>query len=62
MGSDKERKRPFPVSVFRESKWFVARCACPAVTSQGRTRDEAVRNVREAINLYIESFGIPEET
>ena len=48
---------PYPVVVSREGRWFVARCVEPSVTSQGRTQEEALRNVREAIELYIESFG-----
>ena len=36
---------------------FVAEVpSLPGCISQGRTRDEALSNVREAINLYLESL------
>lgn len=41
----------------REDDWYVARCVELDVTSQGRTFEEARENLREAVELYIESFG-----
>lgn len=39
-----------------EDGYFVAHCpALKSCWSQGRTREEAVRNIREAIELYLES-------
>ena len=36
---------------------FVASCpSLPGCHSQGRTRDEALSNIREAIALYLESL------
>ena len=36
---------------------FVATCpSLPGCVSQGRTREEARRNIREAIKLYLESL------
>ena len=38
-----------------EDGYFVARCpALKSCWSQGKTREEALRNVREAIELYLE--------
>lgn len=38
-----------------EDGYYVAHCpALKSCWSQGKTRDEAVRNVREAIALYLE--------
>ena len=51
--------RNFAVSIAPESEWFIARCPGLNVTSQGRTLEEAQANIREAIVLYIESFGLP---
>lgn len=48
----------FAVSIVLEGEWFIARCPELNVTSQGRTLEEAQANIREAIVLYIESFGI----
>ena len=48
----------FPVCIVPEDDWLVARCAEVGVTSQGRTIAEAEENIREAIQLYIESSGL----
>lgn len=38
-----------------EDGYYVAHCpALRSCWSQGRTRDEALRNIREAIELYLE--------
>jgi predicted RNase H-like HicB family nuclease len=38
----------------REEEWFVAVCIENNVASQGKTIDESVENLREAISLYYE--------
>lgn len=41
-----------------EDGWFVAECpALPGCVSQGKTRAEAVSNVRDAIKGYVESLS-----
>jgi predicted RNase H-like HicB family nuclease len=47
----------FMVSITKEDKFFISRCPEFGVTSQGATLDEAQVNIKEAIELYIESFG-----
>ncbi|GAB6391322.1 MAG: type II toxin-antitoxin system HicB family antitoxin [Treponematales bacterium] len=42
------------VAVQREDDWFVATCIENNVASQGRTIDEAVSNLKEALALYFE--------
>ena len=46
-----------------EDGYWVAECpSLPGCISQGRTRPEAVANIKEAINLYIETLeedGMP---
>ncbi len=38
-----------------EDGYFVAECpSLPGCISQGKTREEAIENIREAIQLYIE--------
>ncbi len=38
-----------------EDGFFVAECpSLPGCISQGKTREEAIANIREAIQLYIE--------
>lgn len=48
----------FMVSIIKENNFFVARCPDLGVTSQGETLEEAQANIKEAIELYIESFGV----
>jgi len=48
--------RTFHVSIQKDEKFFVAHCLDLGVTSQGRTLEEAQDNIKEAIELYIESF------
>ena len=48
----------FRVSITKEDNFFVSRCPELGVTSQGATLDKAQANIKEAIELYIKSFGI----
>jgi len=50
--------RSFAISVVPENEFFIARCPELGVTSQGKTIAEAEANIKEAIELYIESFGL----
>ncbi len=57
--------RTFLISIQKEEKFYVARCSELGVTSQGESLEDAQANVKEAIELYIESFGtenLPNET
>jgi len=45
-------KQTFKASVWQEDDWFVAQCLDVDVASQGETREEALENLREAIQLY----------
>ncbi len=49
--------------VHREGKWFVARCPEVEVASQGRTVEESLSNLREALALRLEDEDVqlPEE-
>ncbi len=42
-------------------KQFVALCPEVDVASQGYTVEEALKNLKEAVELYIEEMGLPEE-
>jgi predicted RNase H-like HicB family nuclease len=44
--------------ITKEEKWYVARCMELGVVSQGKTIAEAQANLREAVELYVESFGV----
>ncbi|OGF54887.1 MAG: hypothetical protein A2Z21_06375 [Candidatus Fraserbacteria bacterium RBG_16_55_9] len=47
-------KRKFNATVWQESKWFVAQCLDVDVASQGETEQEALKNLREALELHFE--------
>ena len=48
----------FTAVISKEEKWYVALCVELGVVSQGQTIEEAKINLKEAVELYIESFGI----
>lgn len=55
----------FTAIITREKKWYVAHCVELGVVSQGKTIEEAQANLKEAVELYLESFGtedLPEST
>ena len=43
--------------IHREDDWFVAECPEIGTASQGRTFEEALANLKEATELYIEEVG-----
>ncbi len=45
-------KQPFNASITREGEWFVAQCLEIDVASQGKTEEEALGNLREALELH----------
>ncbi|MBE9119141.1 type II toxin-antitoxin system HicB family antitoxin [Lusitaniella coriacea LEGE 07157] len=47
-------KQSFTVSVFPEGRWFVAQCLEVDVASQGETEGEALKNLKEALELHFE--------
>jgi len=47
----------FTAVITKEEKWYVAHCVELGVVSQGKTIEEAQANLKEAVELYIESFG-----
>ena len=47
-------KRAFTASVCREEDWYVAQALETDVASQGETFDEALDNLREALELHFE--------
>ncbi len=44
----------FTTIITQEGKWFVARCLELGVVSQGKTVEEAQKNLKEAVELYLE--------
>ena len=47
-------KRSFSASVWREGKWYVSQCLEIDIASQGETEEEALENLKEALELYFE--------
>lgn len=45
-------KQTFTATVWQEGKWFVAQCIEVDVASQGKTEDEALNNLKEALRLH----------
>jgi predicted RNase H-like HicB family nuclease len=48
-------KRPFAATVWPEGKWYVSQCLEIDVASQGETEEEALVNLKEALELHFES-------
>lgn len=46
----------FTTTYHKEGKWYVAYCPELGVTSQGKTLEEAQKNIREAVELYLEDI------
>ena len=44
----------FTAHVWKEGRWYVAQCAEVDVASQGRSEAAALKNLREALELYFE--------
>ena len=44
----------FTTIIQKEGKWYVAHCPELGVVSQGKTIEEAKKNIKEASELYLE--------
>jgi predicted RNase H-like HicB family nuclease len=44
----------------KEESWYVAKCAENGVASQGKTLEESLANLKEAVELYYEDSEAPE--
>ena len=47
-------KKTFRASLSREGDWYVAQCLEVDVASQGRSEEEALANLKEALALHFE--------
>jgi predicted RNase H-like HicB family nuclease len=52
-------KYRFIAVITKDDDWFVARCPKLRVTSQGRDVESACASLREAVELSLETWGIP---
>ena len=47
-------KQTFTASVWREDDWYIAQCREFELASQGTTKEEALTNLAEAIEVHFE--------
>jgi predicted RNase H-like HicB family nuclease len=47
-------KQKFTANVWQEGEWYVAECLKVDVASQGETEEEALNNLKEALELQFE--------
>ena len=52
--NNNDMKRLFAATVWREGNWYVSQCLEIDIASQGATEDEALENLREALELHFE--------
>jgi predicted RNase H-like HicB family nuclease len=52
--------RTFIAVLHKEGNLYVAECPEVGTVSQGNTIEEAVANLKEATELYLEEFPLPE--
>jgi predicted RNase H-like HicB family nuclease len=50
----------FTAVVTHEPPWYVARCLEVEVASQGESVEEALANLKEALELYFEDLPLPQ--
>ena len=48
------KTQTFTASISREDRWFIAQCLEVDIASQGENEEEALINLREAVQLYFE--------
>ncbi len=53
--------KTFTAVLHREEDMYVAECPEVGTVSQGKTIDEAVNNLKDATELYLEEFPLKEE-
>lgn len=52
-------KQTFSAVIYREDDLYVAECPEVGTVSQGYTLEEAMSNLQEATELYLEEFPLP---
>ncbi len=45
-------KQAFSATTWQEGEWFIAQCIEVDVASQGETEEEALENLRDALQLH----------
>ena len=52
------KRQTLSAIVHREDEWYVAECPEVGTASQGENIEQAIRNLREATELYLEEFPL----
>ena len=58
-GATPDTPRTLTAALHQEEDWFIAQCLEVDVASQGHTIDEALANLAEAVELYLEDVDDP---
>ncbi len=45
-------KQRFSASIWQENEWYIAQCVQVDIASQGASEDEALDNLRDALELH----------
>ena len=53
------KQRVFTAIVYKEGNLYVSECPEVGTVSQGETIEEAIYNLKEATELYLEEFPLP---
>ncbi len=53
-------KRTFTAVIHKENDLYVAECTEIGTVSQGKSIDDAISNLTEATELYLEEFPLPD--
>ena len=48
------KKMQFATAIWKEGKYYVAQCLNVDISSFGSTKNEALKNLKEALTLYLE--------
>ncbi|MBD0385085.1 MAG: type II toxin-antitoxin system HicB family antitoxin [Nostoc sp. C3-bin3] len=54
------KTRSFAVLVYKEDDMYIAECPEVGTVDQGETIEQAIASLREATQLYLEEFPLPE--
>jgi predicted RNase H-like HicB family nuclease len=54
------KTRSFAVLVYKEDDMYIAECPEVGTVDQGKTIEQAIASLREATQLYLEEFPLPE--
>jgi predicted RNase H-like HicB family nuclease len=60
IGGSEMKLRTFTAILHKEDDLYVAECPEVGTVSQGYTIEEAIANLKEATQLYLEEFPLPE--